>query len=502
MVGIWLMAGSPAMSQSAWSFLTEPARQVRITDVLEVDNGVLLSISTYNIDSLPSKRSFISKLDVFGDLTGTSRIWNDDDATSIWSLQKDWNGSGYMALGDLWSSVGDSGFHSLRFTSDLVHLDSTIYRCQALTQPFLDNSIRLDNGEVIIAGVGYGTSGFPVSAMQLIRIDQHGDSLDSWRVDNPGFLVARDVIEFKPDSFMVSAFGVPLGSPIQSGIASYSKFNTDLDLVGGFAGGTLDGSDDPLTFTNNISDHLHLSLLPSSNLIVSGRRGSGSSFRMAVQKITASGAWLAAFTPQSEFPLDYPAALRSSVLVGNELLVASMENYFYGIEVGTPFQPDMPNRIRIHKLDTALNLLCTNVLDGFAENAYYWLDRIKATSDGGYILCGGRVDLNAPTFEFAGWAQKFGPDDCFTGFDELAGGQEAVVYPNPGTDQFTLNLNGAMRDAQVVLFSVTGQAVASGWLRNGSVTISTAELLPGVYAYRVIDRAGTERASGRWVKTE
>ena len=112
------------------------------------------------------------------------------------------------------------------------------------------------------------------------------------------------------------------------------------------------------------------------------------------------------------------------------------------------------------------------------------------------------MDLNAPTFEFAGWAQKFGPDDCFTGFDELAGGQEAVVYPNPGTEQSTLNLNGPFLDAQVVLFSVTGQPVANEWLRNGSATLDTAELLPGVYAYRVIDRAGFQKASGHWVKAQ
>ena len=374
------------MSQSAWSFTTGPGRQVRVTDVVEVDDGVLLSITNYNVDSLPVTRSFISKLDVFGLLTGTSRVWNDTDATSVWSLQDDWDGSGYMALADLWPSVGDSGFYSLRFASDLTHLDPTIYRCADLSQPFLDNSFRLDNGDVIIAGVGYGTSGFPISAIQLIRIDQNGDSLDSWREDNTGFLAARDVIEFGPDSIMVSAFGIPVTTPFQSGIASYSKFNADLDLVGGFAGGTLDGSNDPLNFQNNISEHLHLSLLPSGNLIVSGRRGSGSSFRTAVQKITSGGNWLASFTPQSEFQLDHPAALRSSALVGNEVLVASMENYFYGAEVGTPFQPDMSNRIRVHKLDTALNPICTNLVDGFAENAYYWLDRIKPTSDGGYIL--------------------------------------------------------------------------------------------------------------------
>ena len=497
--GLWLMAMPFAMGQSTWTYLGDAGRQVRVTDAIETTGGVFLCISRYDPDSLPSKVSYLTKLEATGVPISTTRLWNDERSASVWTALPSSDGTFVTAYGDMILENADRGFYSFMLGTDLEHLDSITYICANLPNPTLSNVLAMANGDRVILGSGLPPDQSYPWVTQLIKTDQFGDSLGNLRLDNTGnVVVARHALELEDGSFLLSSRGM-LSLPFYSfGLASYTKINSAMQPTGGFAG-PIFGNDpnEQISFTNNMQDQLHLAGLPSGNMIVSGWRGG-----FGVQKLSAAGTSLGTYLLAVDQEIHHPAILGCSAPVGNELLVAYMENFNWGLETGSPFIPNAPNRVRVSKLDTSLNLLCTNVLDGFDENAYYWLDRIRGTSEGGYILCGGRIDLNAPTFTWQSWAQKFGPDDCFTGFDELAGGQEAVVYPNPGTDQFTLNLNGALRNAQVVLFSVTGQAVASGWLRNGSVTISTAELLPGVYAYRVIDRAGTERASGRWVKAE
>jgi hypothetical protein len=495
------MITSVVMGQGSWTLrFGDSYGRTRITDIVETESGFVAAFTQYNSLATPIKRAFLAHIDQSGALTDTIRIWGEPRASSIWALSLDSLTGQISALGDHRVSFGDESYYWYATDDALQRIDSSSYRCEGLSTIALDNVLRTSTGDLIILGTGTGSSGVWFTALQLIRITQQGDSLDSFLIDNPGFLVGRDIAQIHADTLLVTAYGLPQLPFFQSGIASYAKYTTDLDLVDGFVGRRLDGVDGALTFDNNISDHLHLIQLPSGNLIVSGRTGSASTYRTAIQKITAQGEWLAAFTPQSEFPVDHPAALRSSVLINGNVLLASMENYFVGQLVFTPFLPDIPNRIRIHHLDTALNLKCTHVVDGMSENAYYWLDRIKATSDGGYILCGGRVDLTAPEFLFEGWVQKFGPEDCTIGIPEGPYSAPVRVFPNPGTNGFTLTMNGPDRGAAMDLYDIAGKMVRSASMSFGTLHIDASDLPTGIYMYRLVGRDGSALASGRWVK--
>ncbi|MBL7950737.1 MAG: T9SS type A sorting domain-containing protein [Flavobacteriales bacterium] len=499
------IAAEAAMAQLAWSHLLEPnVRRVRITDVLEDPAGYTLLASAYGEFSSPRGKCSMVRLGQGGEFVFARHFGDESASTSASILLNSSLPPRIIVLGSIDRGAVDASYFYYAMSQGLDPIDSNEFVFSGITGPSMDNALMLPGGTGIVAAMGGSTSGdgWP-NAHLLLRTTVEGDSLDSDVRASTGTLIPRDILITDPDTILVSTLGI-FNSPFlqEWSFGSYSKFNQDLDLVGGFISRPFDGSSGPIAFGNTLFDALHLSRLASRNLVISGRPSGSNNVRTVILKLGPNGDWKAVFAPESEFPMDYPAALRSSLLVGNEVWLASMENFDPGLETGSFFLPDHPNQVKIFKLDTALNVICTNIVDGFAENAYYWVDRIKATSDGGYLLCGGRFDLDQPNSRLVGWVQKFGPADCFTSIEEGFHDLDATVSPNPGADRMRVQLNGPIVSAFVSLWDMNGREVAHAALRGNSADVDTKPLKSGVYAYRVTDAQGELRASGRWVKAE
>ena len=152
-------------------------------------------------------------------------------------------------------------------------------------------------------------------------------------------------------------------------------------------------------------------------------------------------------------------------------------------------------------MDNDLNVLCEYELDGFATNMYYVPNRIKTTPDGGFVIIGGRKDMSDPNSNFVGWARKFNPTDCVVGVEESSGANNATIFPNPGTDGFSVLLSGpVLNRGSVQLYDATGAMVATTSMEQSAAKVDGRQLTVGLYLYRVVDQAGNLRASGRWVK--
>ena len=74
---------------------------------------------------------------------------------------------------------------------------------------------------------------------------------------------------------------------------------------------------------------------------------------------------------------------------------------------------------------------------------------------------------------------------------------EAIVYPNPGSTQLTIET--ALKGLQFELYSINGQTVISQPVNNGTTTINTSGLPAGVYVYRFMNKEKIVE-SGKWVK--
>ena len=502
LVGTWLMAGLSAIGQDQWSFV-EPAvdRLIQFTDAQEIGPGYLLTCFQYSWDLAPNSKASVLRLNVDGTLFGRSALWNDSFSVEACAILHDPDGERYHVFGDIQNPGQQWGYYHMGMTADLARSDSVMYRYSDMDLTSMDNACGTANGDMIITGGGR-TPGNPLfEVLNLVRISSSGDSLTSARIQNPNLIVPRDVIELTGDTIMVACLGTPALPEYLNGFASYLKFAPDLTLLNGFIGVPFDGSLVLPDRVNSVNDHLNIRQLQSGNFAVSGRAGDlTNGTRGIVQKLSPSGAWQGAFTPRSEFPYDNPAIYGAMDSTANgEILFANMANFEPGPP--SPFLPTEPNRVHVYRLDTALNLICTNVIDGFPENAYYWVNRIKITSDGGYLLVGSRVDLDQPTIRFDGWARKFSADECFVGVDEYANGPVAHVFPNPGTISFSAELNGTVIGApQLFLYNTGGRMVRTQPLRFGRATVDANDLSAGVYFYRIIDEHTRLVASGKWMK--
>ncbi len=77
---------------------------------------------------------------------------------------------------------------------------------------------------------------------------------------------------------------------------------------------------------------------------------------------------------------------------------------------------------------------------------------------------------------------------------------ELVPAPNPGTDQFTIELPSRDQQATVILLDVSGREVWREVLRSEANTVHTSSLSLGLYDYRICAKDGGLLAHGRWMK--
>ncbi len=284
------------------------------------------------------------------------------------------------------------------------------------------------------------------------------------------------------------------------GLAKYIRFNDNFEVVDGFGMTSLSGSGELIVPDSVLVDCMYMTLLSGDTIISSGRFNSISSgMRTALVRFAPDGTYAGTYLPRGDFFQDGPAGIQGHDLTyDGKLIFAMIENFFPGppnYEMGTA-----PSRVRVYRLDTLLNVECEFLLDGFEDNAYYYLTRIKATSDGGAVLMGSRRDLNTME-QPRGWIMKLGPDQCYTGLEEQSVYGESQVYPNPGSDGFTLLLNGpVLRRGRLLLYDAQGRSLAEYPIEHSVATVDARHLSSGMYLYRVLDQAGVPVVAGRWIK--
>ena len=337
----------------------------------------------------------------------------------------------------------------------------------------------------------------------LLKTDQNCDSITSMVYGNTNMLsLSRDVIQ-TPEGIRVSIDGRgPQELPPLSGQTRFHTFTEDLDYVHGFGGDCVNPA--PCTtmdsaFNNTISMHY----IDSDHMLV------GSSFgylsfplgkRFVVVNLDSTGAATSAFLPRSAYEYDYTGFLNTMTSINeNEVYVAMVEN----AQLGPPnlFSAFQPNRIHVYKLDLDLNVLCEYVLDGFEDNTYYYLNRIKTTADGGFMLCGGRKDMSNSNDLFRGWVQRFDATDCTVGLEEFSTQRNVLVYPNPGSTGFQIMIAGqTINDGVLDLFCSTGALVRTQRVTNSQANVDATDLTSGMYHYRIRNKTGESLASGNWMK--
>lgn len=492
-----------AHAQSEWTYLESiPNCNAWARDILELQDGYVIA-ATVREGPPGSNAAVLRKLSPTGLLLTEATLPTLGALPNVCCLTPPTLERPVTAYGVLVQPDGVPAFFKQPIADDLSPIAGSTYAVPGRERLFMENLVETATGEILLMAGGIpGTT----ASMEghAIRLGPDGSELGRTQ-----FLSQNGILVIPLQGFYDEARGYMLGmlgSVLGSGFYRLGQFlwmNEDLDVTQHFL------PQEPIqpvgTPHLTISDSPCAVPLPSGDIIVSGTYGTlTQGTGCLLLRMNADGDTLAYFLPPRGTLSDHTAALQALTMdADGNLLYCQMENlqpsYNLQGEV-TPLEPTEPSRVRIMRLDTSFNVLCEQVIDGYAESAYYLPTRIKPTSDGGYVVIGARRQLNS-TDRAMLWVGKFPDAACINSVTEHQSLLEHSVFPNPGVDGFTVVLSGPrVPRASIQVLDALGRVVGTAPLQDSKGWISTEQLAPGVYHYQVVDTRRTVLAQGKWVR--
>ena len=503
-VAVPILWASSSMSQVEWG-ITLPfnVESAQVRDAQMLDSGECLAVVTSHHQNdttlYTSARTWLVSISPEGMVDSTREVFIPGRYVQGSRLVRGGSFHPYTLFANTWDSTTQAGRSIGQFRMDQAGhmLGSTEHLFQNGTYQcfFADAALDADSAWFITGdakigpGIGFSNKVF------LMRLTQDGSMLGQQVLGNSnGFTLSYHVVQV--DSLMmVSVFAGPVGP---MGVTKFLRFNNNLDFVNGFAARPISGGSNVLLADSIIHDGLSMTVLPSRSTIVSGRIGNIHWMNFAAMRVDEFGQLQAVFAPEPEVLFEFCGIFQSQdVEPDGTIVTAVVQN----INIYNPQMSTIPSRIHIYQLDTMLNVLCDQVaVDGAADGSYYMLNRVKATPDGGTLFMGSKMNVNTQSLPQP-WIMKIAPWDCQRGIREQEVATAASVWPNPGNTGFTAFVNGpVVARGTLDLYNAQGQLATSTDVMQSSATMSTTNLAPGVYLYRITDSQGTLRATGRWVK--
>jgi hypothetical protein len=152
----------------------------------------------------------------------------------------------------------------------------------------------------------------------------------------------------------------------------------------------------------------------------------------------------------------------------------------------------------LSNFDSTLNLRWTKYYGG---DAYYVLQSVVATQDGGAILVGTRYDYQSQSYKCGIYVVKVNENGILTNNDHnpLPLVHDAIVFPNPGSDYLIIESGQQISGAQFIMTTIDGKQVITKTLNERRITLETQSLLSGIYVWQIVlnDRI---IETGKWIK--
>jgi len=453
---------------------------------------MLLSCFSFSDDS---SQTSLLRLSPSGELLNSRRIWPSLKRIGLFDAAAVLGGQAIDLMGVAEDSM--NSWSIIRYRVDFAGnaIDSLLLTLPSTSWISFDNVLRLSSGKLVVPAARTGAGEPPFSRMTLALLEDDGSFYASMDYLNPfNMMLSRGIAEIAPDTFMLATDAGFTELNQWGDWGAFTEFSTSLTPISGFGQVIVSGAPDPL-FSNSIWSAHTVHSLPSGDLILSGRYASHG----AVARTNRQGQLQSVFLPEPAPYSNYPAVLGGvTLLASNKILFTFHENFGQNFnDLWAPFQP---NVVKVYLLDTLLNEECALTLDGSIENAFHWVNRTLETSDGGFILIGGKMDFDEQPPRWRYWAQKYPSGACFTAVDEHAAPNQVRVFPNPGSHEVNFSLNGPERAAYAELLDVQGRVVGQARFHFWQARITTHDEPAGIYAYRVIADDGSLISAGRWVK--
>ncbi|MDD4087733.1 MAG: T9SS type A sorting domain-containing protein [Bacteroidales bacterium] len=163
------------------------------------------------------------------------------------------------------------------------------------------------------------------------------------------------------------------------------------------------------------------------------------------------------------------------------------------------YHSSQPSWFMLFQTDSLLNVRWERFYGG---DAYYVMQKLIATRDGGCLVAGTRYDyMNDPVPQTDIIVLKLNSEGLLVGNNELPETHmhEAIVYPNPGTDALQIRLAVQHPTALLELFDANGRLMLNQQLHQKESRIAVDHLPSGTYIYRLSADTGLLE-NGKWVK--
>ncbi|MCK9449748.1 MAG: T9SS type A sorting domain-containing protein [Bacteroidales bacterium] len=353
-----------------------------------------------------------------------------------------------------------------------------------------------DNNNLIWAG-SYGSYGS--LDIIIIKIDMFGNLLNSTTHIIEGNHFVNDVIQFfeNPIKYGISVTG-PMEGYINQGQEFFLQFDEDLQYlktdkipnirgVGNTNMAIVDNgliafagkSFSPCTIMSGFDNHQYYNTLEwiFANYTEDANK---SVFVLADESISTLGY----ITFGDGIVRDFPAPYRAiSSYEPHIIYTAGIKNI---IPTQWPYQNEA-SWIRVNKLDNELNIIWEKYIGG---DAYYQVNSVTATSDGGVVLSGFKTyPGQAPLMNLL--AIKLKPDGTVS-LDEYPAVESAFVisvFPNPANTETQIQFaeNAVLENAMIELYCPSGRLLYIARPTNHFHPIDVAHLSQGMYLLRLWD---------------
>ena len=194
---------------------------------------------------------------------------------------------------------------------------------------------------------------------------------------------------------------------------------------------------------------------------------------------------------------DFPAAWgaldyknKDSIFIGGTKNV-SWSNALYG---------QQPAWYHLVQTDSMLNVRWEHFYYG---DAYYFMSKLIATSDGGCIMAGTRFDYKTHPWvhERDIYILKVNAEGLITSTNGKSAPivHDAIVYPNPGSNVLRVRVAAQHPESLFKLYNMSGKLVLQLPIHGKTAAFNTTFLPPATYIYTITAKTGLNE-KGKWVK--
>ncbi len=167
--------------------------------------------------------------------------------------------------------------------------------------------------------------------------------------------------------------------------------------------------------------------------------------------------------------------------------------------LGPNYYGTWPSWYFVIQTDSMLNVRWERFYGG---DAYYLMQKIITTNDGGCLIAGTRYDYqNTTEEELDIHILKLNNEGLFVGNqnDINIEIREAIIFPNPGTNNLKVRIAAQYPLSTFELYDINGKQVLTEQITGKWGDINTSFLKAGTYVYRIHNVEGLFE-TGKWVK--